>query len=88
MVASNIFEGILDINPDNVQPLRRFAIGRTYFLQRLRTILFTRAQEANRIDLAVTYNNILVDSGGFIYALSSRSSGKPFKESITKAATF
>jgi tetratricopeptide (TPR) repeat protein len=79
VVASNIFEGILEINPDYT--FNRYVGSRSAeltFWQRLRTILFTRAQEAKTgLNLAVTYNNILVDSGGFIYALSSRSSGKP-----------
>jgi tetratricopeptide (TPR) repeat protein len=79
VVASNIFEGILDINPDYT--FNRYVGSRSAeltFWQRLRSLLFTRAQESKTgLNLAVTYNNILVDNGGFIYALSSRNSGKP-----------
>ncbi|MFA7435614.1 MAG: hypothetical protein WC006_04515 [Bacilli bacterium] len=87
VVASNIFEGIIDINPD--YSFNRYigsSSAQLSLWDRIRMIFFSQEQRSKvGLNLAVTYNNILVDDSGFIYALSSRASGKPVQKINSKS---
>ena len=87
VVASNIFEGIIDINPD--YSFNRYVGTSSIQLSlwdRFKMLFSSREQQSKTgLNLAVTYNNILVDNGGFIYALSSRASGKPLQKINSKS---
>lgn len=87
VVASNIFEGIIDINPD--YSFNRYVGTSSLQLSlwdRISMIFFTQEQKSKTgLNLAVTYNNIVVDDSSFIYALSSMASGKPVQKINSKS---
>lgn len=88
VVASNVFEGIIDFNPDYT--FNRY-IGSSAQSEsvwsKIWSLIVTREQSSKRgLSLAITYNNLTVDDGNFIYALSNRASGKPVRKINSKGS--
>lgn len=88
VVASNIFEGIIDFNPDYTFNRYIGASSQTQSVwEKIWSLIVSREQSSKRgLNLAITYNNITIDQGGFIYALSNRASGKPVRKINSKGS--
>lgn len=88
VVASNIFEGIIDFNPDYTFNRYIGASSQTQSVwEKILSLIVSREQSSKRgLNLAITYNNITIDQGGFIYALSNRASGKPVRKINSKGS--
>jgi tetratricopeptide (TPR) repeat protein len=88
VISSNIFEGIIDFNPDYT--FNRYvgmALAEMPFWKKLFSIFATEEQRSKMgLKLAITYTNLNIDTANFIYAVSSYSTGKPVQKINSKGS--